>query len=253
MLPFTQAVLFLAVLILCGPMGCTSNPYSQFYVAKPQGASLKKDPYLVPNYSDPHVFGGLSPEADGRQMVENGYVMIGYSSFGAPYVDAGAAVKQAKKLKAKVVVLYPGGAQQGKPGQHSLSPLQTIGASVSPWLDPYFRPNASHSTYYDVLATYWVKHKPSIFGAWFNQQDWRGYRTLQARNGLLVTAVERDSPASKANILTGDVLNEINGSPLSIVNVHKVLEALAGKKVQVNLTRNGYTLDTFVQLNSKAY
>lgn len=253
MLPLVQTALLLAAILLLGLNGCASNPYSQFYVAKPQGAAVEKDPYLEPYYKEPLLFEGLSPESDSRQMIEDGYVMIGYSSFGAPYVDVAAAVKQAKKLKAKAVVLYPSGAQKGKPGQHSLSPVQTVGAAISPWFDPYFRPNPSHSTYYEVLATYWVKHKNTIFGAWFNQSGWHGYQTLQKSNGLLVTAVEKGSPAFKANIVKGDVLNEINGSALSIVNVHRVLESLAGKTVRVRLTRNGRNIDTVVQLNSKTY
>lgn len=253
MLPFAHTVLFLAALSLLGLNGCASNPYSQYYVAKPQAVSIEKDPYLEPNHGEPMLLDGFSPESDSQQMLEDGYVMIGYSSFGAPYVDATAAVKQARKLKAKAVVLYPGGALKGKSGQHSLSPVQTIGASLSPWFAPYFRPNPSHSTYYEVLATYWVKHKSPIFGAWFNQRGWHGYQTLEASNGLLVTAVERGSPAYKANIAKGDVLNEINGSALSIVDVHNVIETLAGEKVQVKLTRNGHDIDTVVELNSKTY
>jgi len=85
--------------------GCT-NPYSQFYQSNIGSASVEEIPTLIPHLGEPCCYRGFDPDSDSQDMLQNGYVMIGYSSFNSGSVGSSGAISQAKKLKAATVYIY---------------------------------------------------------------------------------------------------------------------------------------------------
>jgi hypothetical protein len=90
------------LLILFG--GCV-KPYSEFYTDQLGGRSISEFPSLVANEGDPQLYSTSDHERDGRALRENGYVLIGYSTFNAGAVDSEEAIRQAKKVGAAVVLI----------------------------------------------------------------------------------------------------------------------------------------------------
>ena len=92
----------LLLLILLG--GCV-NPYSQFYTDQLGGRSINEFPILIANKGDPQLYSTRNHERDGLALRENGYVLIGHSTFNAGAVDSEEAIRQAKKVGAAVVLI----------------------------------------------------------------------------------------------------------------------------------------------------
>ncbi|WP_017317879.1 HhoA/HhoB/HtrA family serine endopeptidase [Mastigocladopsis repens] len=72
---------------------------------------------------------------------------------------------------------------------------------------------------------------------------------LQAERGILIARVLRGSPADRAGLLAGDVIQEINNQPVTTANaVQQLIEQSGvGANVQMQLQRNGKTVQLTVQ------
>lgn len=70
------------------------------------------------------------------------------------------------------------------------------------------------------------------------RRSWRRYRR---GSGLLVVAVEDGSPASRAGILVGDVLVEINGEPVAD-DLPEVVARSVGEMLRLRISRGGEML-----------
>lgn len=104
---------------------------------------------------------------------------------------------------------------------------------------------------YRSIASFWRQLKPAIFGVRYSPipEDLR--ISLQRNTGAYVSAVIQDSPAFKANILTGDIIIQIADTPISSMQeTSEPIRAHAGQKIPFKVIRNGQTLDIDVQLNS---
>src|SRR5208337_4473772 len=87
---------------LIGGFAC-ARPYAQYYHDNMQGQDIS---ILIFATGEPTAFRGNDPEVDNMKMVEDGYWMLGYSSFTGPQQHENQAIEQAKQLKASVVVIY---------------------------------------------------------------------------------------------------------------------------------------------------
>ena len=83
--------------------GCT-NPYSRFYVGRP-GNLLDVSNIIVP-LDEPKLKRGYDPDVDEKNMLENGYLLIGFSSFNAGEVSENGALEQARRVQADTVYVY---------------------------------------------------------------------------------------------------------------------------------------------------
>ena len=75
------------------------------------GVALTKLPIVIISADAPKLFRGNDLEVDCQQMLEDvmledGYDLVGYSSFNAANVGERGALNQAKKVHASVVILY---------------------------------------------------------------------------------------------------------------------------------------------------
>lgn len=169
---------FCIILLVVSLFGC-ANPFTQYNA----DSGLPKDRFIIPSDS-PMIFGGSDPQEDGKKMFENGYALVGYSSFWkGGSLDWEDAKIQAKKVGAEIVFCYSkykdtvsgvyplitpdvrtstttsSGSIYGSGGYGTYSgsgTTTTYGTNTT--FIPY---NISRS---DYLATYWGKTKPPVLG-----------------------------------------------------------------------------------------
>ncbi|MDQ5811019.1 MAG: PDZ domain-containing protein, partial [Actinomycetota bacterium] len=70
-------------------------------------------------------------------------------------------------------------------------------------------------------------------------------RGADVETGLVIAAVEEDSPAERGGLLVGDVLVGVDDEPLD--GFESLLEALGGDAVRLRVMRGGKI--TFVEVN----
>lgn len=97
-LKFMTVFLLLALL-----QGCTA-PFADFY----HGKDIAKLPFAVLPTGEPKLIRGNDQNQDSLEMLENNYMLVGYSLFAAArgVIDENGAVIQAKKVNASVAILY---------------------------------------------------------------------------------------------------------------------------------------------------
>lgn len=76
---------------------------------------------------------------------------------------------------------------------------------------------------------------------------------LRRADGIVVESVANGSPAADARIAPGDVLIAIDGEPfVDVTAVPALVTSLAGRRVGIDLLRNGTPFSVIVQLNPAA-
>jgi hypothetical protein len=183
------------------------------------GKRVSDIPDVIPNSGAPRVFRGTDFDADDVGYLEDGYVPIGYSDFYGDDADESAALEQAKRLNASFVVLY----------SHRVDDDSEFGAK------------------------YWVKTKPRIFGAVCVALSGKKSE-LQHEPGVLVFAVVRDTPASRAAIRRGDIITRIGTDDVPDVSSYKrLIDRYAGQQVSVEFVREGQLYRSTVTLLPRPY
>ncbi len=248
--------------------GCAA-PFSKFYHDQTKGADISNNQRFIISNNEPEMFQGGNQKQDAQAMFENGYLMIGYSSFNAGNVNTQGAIIQAKKVHASRVLIY----SKYTNTVSGLLPLtlpnnQTSNTSFSGSVygsGNYvnYTGNAVTTTYgtrttyipynvnrSDFLATYWVKLKPLIFGAAVKDLTNELRREIQSNKGILISAVVKGSPAFQADIFKGDILKKIeNVEFYDAASFNKKIKQFAGKKVKLIIYRNGKEIEKNILLN----
>jgi hypothetical protein len=228
------------------------NPYQEHFVPHAPGRGVP-----LPPPPSPTLFRGSDFQADELAMLENGFMLLGASIFADGGGDARQAVEQGKRVSAAAVIVY-GRSFEVFPGR----PL--------PWWpnlpDPSLKagengagigesmiaapPRAALAAGY--AATYWRKVEPTIFGAVLRALDRDEMARLSRRTGAVVEAVRVCTSAQAANILRGDVLVAIDGKPIrDVAAIDPYLDSIAGRKIHVDLLRNGRPRSIEVQLSQQ--
>lgn len=252
--------------------GCASG-YRQFYqtapwatpeaIAKVRSAPPPKTPALNHGGGDP------------RNMVDayarQGYVLIGYSSFnGGRTADDDDAVAQGEKVGADVVVVidpkYTGSVTSSVPiTTPTTNTSYTTGSATAygPGGVATAYGNATTTTYgtqtsyvpltvnrYDYAALYFVK-KHYIFGVNYRNPNDDERRQLQSNKGVYVMSVVMDTPAFRADILPGDIIVAIDGTPVyGQQSCSDLLEQRRDRTIDVSILRSGQTLQKSVSLGN---
>jgi hypothetical protein len=211
----------------------SENPYTKSYVNKGRPSIA-----LQPDPDGPKIYRGESQVEDYKRMLENGFDMLGYSSFQGTDVPPEQATEQAKSIKADLVLLYA--ERKGK------TPL-------SVQLDQARKKardganEAQNQKLYQYFASYWVKLAPPLIGVHVEASA-QGDR----RSGLRVMAVVRGSPAARAAIQEDDVLTRIGD--VAMDNPEALTQAAkryAGQTVDVLFKRGNSDGKTVMTLNSQ--
>ncbi|HWU35313.1 MAG TPA: PDZ domain-containing protein [Methylovorus sp.] len=228
------------------------NPYAETYVSHPQPATL-----LAPDPDGPKLYLGDKKEDDYKRMLEQGYDMLGYSSFESGDVAPELATQQARQVKADLVLVYTQ-LTGSTPASVKLQQLRQQAAAQKaatqkPAVDePKVSGNANAPVdeakqRYHYFASYWVKLAPPLIGVHVNGP------VAEGEPGLPVVAVVKQSPADKAGLVDGDVLTRLGEVNLDKPEaLTRAAKQYAGKTVEVDFRRSGSAGKTMITLNQRS-
>lgn len=243
--------------------GC-ENPYSKCYQDFTGGKNILQDPKYLISTESPKRINGSSIDKDDKAMMEDGYLMLGVSSFWASDINQNDALKQAKKIHASTVITYcdyketvSGVAPMTVPTtQTSYHSGSVYGSGMSANYSGTSTTYGSRTSYmpysfnrYDYYASFWTKKKPSRLGV--NLQDLTDEirKKIGSNKGVYVIVVEKGSPAFDSDILSGDVIRRINGQEIiDYKHFHNLLGKTSNSDIELEIFRDGQTIQKKVQL-----
>ena len=218
-----------------GSVGLASeNSYVKSYVSRGRPTIA-----LQPDPAGPKIYRGENQVGDYKLMLENGFDMLGYSSFKGQDIAPEKATVQAKNIKADLVLLYAEKKGGTPVGVQIDQARKKTGDEVKTDRDQIL---------YEYFASYWVKLAPPLIGVHVESNI-----LDENRFGLRVIAVVKESPAAKAAIQEDDVLTRIGDialdKPEALTQAAKRYE---GKTVDVLYKRGDNEGKTTMTLNSRS-
>jgi PDZ domain-containing protein len=217
----------LAVATLLLLAGCATGPGTMAPSTKPVPPETSghyeivpgREPALVadlraaPPPAEPEIGDGKSVAADEQRLRAQSYMHIGTSHFPAADADARTkALRQGQQVGADRVIVYP-----------------AAGAG-------------------DLVVAYYVRFKLP-FGATFRDLRPAEMSELGTGGGVAIGSVVDDSPASRANLLAGDIVLKCDDKAIiDRADFQSRLRAKAGRPVNLTIVRNGETLQRMVRL-----
>jgi hypothetical protein len=253
--------------------GCASNPYKLTYTASVSDKVPKGEPAaLRPADGEARLLSSQDLRADGIKLLQGGYRPVGRSKFRGQYVDASLALEQAREIGVGVVLVM-----QKHVGN------ETVSVAVQDWVpDRRIRVQESAQTQnsdsnvvqtqthesvttiegeyvtryepqtvetFDHSASYWKKAPPPILGIFASDLDDAERKAQQSNKGVLVKVLVQNSPAFRADILRGDIVRRLGTHEvLGTDDFFEQVSAQAGKKVELQLWRDGKILTKTVEL-----
>ncbi len=192
-------------------------------------AETGRDPATIaqmraaPAPASPELEPGKTQAGDHGRQTARGYVHIGTGYFPDTRGDAQSirdeAIRQGQAVGADRVLLY----------------APTADAPTRDW-----------------IATYYV-HFQLPFGATFRDLGSEERATLGADGGVALGSVINGTPASRANLMAGDIVLKCDGKPIADrAGFQTLLKARAGRSVTLTIVRNGETLQRIVRLGVMA-
>lgn len=199
------------------------NPYEHAYVSrakepdKPQGI--------------PKLFAGTDKVADYYLLLEDGYDLLGYSSFESGDVPPEQALTHAAKLNADLVLVY-------HVGIDNLANLKARrGSGVE---------KGHNGTLYEYFASYWFKLPMPLLGLHVQRER------PDEDAGLEVLAVVKQSPAAVSGLQRGDVLTRIGDVELhQPEQLAMAAQRYSGQSVEIIGRRDDVPFKLNVTLNRR--
>ena len=251
-----KTLLFSALLIVIP--GC-SNPYSQFYTDYTEGMNVLENPRFIISTGEPRLVQGSNIDQDEQRMLEDGYILLGISSFNVAKINQSKAIEHAKKIHADTVIVY----SQYTDTRSGSMPLtvpdtQTTyhSGSIGGLGGGFATYSGSSTTYgtkttympysvqrYDYLATFWIKAKPYRLGIYFEDLTPELRKSIESNKGTYIAVVVKDSPAFNADLLTDDIIRKFND--VEVINKDhfaNLLGKYANPTVRLEILREGKTI-----------
>lgn len=245
--------------------GC-ANPYSTFYTDRTGGIDILENPKIIVPTDKPNLRQGSNIENDGMRMLENGYILLGVSSFNAGTTNQNLAIQHARKVYADTVIVYsqytntlsgsmPLTVPDTQTSYHSGSIYGSgggfanySGSSTTYGTSTTYMPY--HVRRYDYCATFWIKAKPPSLGIHFDNLTDEFRRKVGSNKGVYIIVVVKDSPAFDADLLNGDIIRKCNN--IEVTNRSRFIELLnenKGQQIELEIFRDGKTIVKQIQLN----
>jgi len=273
----------LTVLLCFGLAGCATfqNPFSEYYEDRTGGIDVSKSGNVILPIGEPKIIHGMDKKADEEKMWEEGYNLLGFSSFISGNATKEQLIAQAKKVKAEVVFMYAdyantiSGAVPLTLPDNQIITTNSMGTSNSSGNIYGYQGSASYSgrgsysgnststiygtkttfipfsqNRYACFAIYWIKMKKSVFGAIAIDLTSEQREKIGTNKGVFVRAVVNDSPAFNADIFKGDIITKVNDEDVFGSNsLNDITYKNIGKKVTLTIIRNDKTLTKEIQLS----
>ena len=269
---YTRILIYLSLPLVTIVAGC-ANPYQKFYHDQLFGRHVNEVPSLEVTTASPSLYSTENMPRDNQAMVENGFALIGYSTFNSGPVDSNKAMDHAKNVGAVVVIVQSRythtvtgsvpytvqnpdqtvttmtqGNIYGSGGYSNFSgtSISTVPGGSTTYQMPYSIDRS------DFVATYWVKRKPPALGIIVADLPDTLRQKLQRNRGVVVLAVLKGSPAFTADILKGDVVVGIDGDTTNDSRSFlEVITKYLGKPVTIKIIRDGKPMEISLTLNKK--
>lgn len=236
--------------------GCT-NPYSKFYQDLTGGKNILEEPRFIISMDEPKLRQGFDPNNDARNMLENGYCLIGQSCFNAGNVNQNGAVEQAKIVHADTIIVYnkythtlSGSMPVTTPTYNSGTIYGSRGGmatySGTSYTTNYVPYNVAR---YDYYATYWVKMKPPRLGIHYKDLTNELRQKVGSNKGVYIIVVIKNSPAFNSDLLSGDIIRRVNGTEvIDEKHFHNWLKETNPSVIELEIFRNGENINKKIQL-----
>lgn len=243
-----QHAFMIAALITSPAIKAEDNPYATHYQAQNQGNlhSLQANP-------EPQIFSGTRRDQDNINMLENGYDLMGASSFESTEVPAEQALNHGRAIQADSILVYFKKAGNTTPA----SRMEVIKEAAKKGQALTEKDMAVDPAKYRYYATYWAKLPPPLLGVHviklIPRQSGQAPEESNTENtrsdGVRVIAVIHGSAAEKAGVLRGDQLLSINQEKVDdAAQLSSLVRKYRGKSVNLQLERQGEPLSIEVQL-----
>ncbi len=217
------------------------NLYALHYQAQGKGG-------LVSMQTEPatELLSGTRKQEDNISMLEQGYDLMGLSSFEAGDVPPEQALVHGKEIKADKVLVYVAKSRNST----SIGQMEFIREARKAGKE-LTEQDLQELPQYRYYASYWAKLPAPLMGVHVIKLVPKDEDTAPA-DGVNVVAVIQGSPAFKAGLQRGDVLLRLGGNP---VNKPEELSALVfglqGQIVPVEILRGGEAKALEVQINKR--
>lgn len=226
------------------------NAYAEQPLENPYATSYTKRVDAAPNktpVTEVKIFKGQDRDADYLRLLEDGYDMLGTSSFKAGVVPPpDQAVAQARTVNADVVLVYTNRFGKVPDAVKMDAARNKLRKEVTGDGVQETRAVGNMEYSFEYLATYWSKLPPPALGLHV-----RDRAESDKAAGVPVVAVIKASPAAAANIRRGDAVLKIGeietNSGDDLVNA---VMAQRGKTVEVAWSRDGSVMRTPVTLGA---
>jgi membrane-associated protease RseP (regulator of RpoE activity) len=233
--------------------GC-ANGYSKFYQSSsPPPPSATQ---FLPYEGEPRIVAsGGDAAADSMRMFEDGYGLVGVSSFVGPPENQKGAIEQAKKVGAAVII-FRSKYQSTVSGSIPITTPTTQTSYTSGTVNAY----GGTGTYSGTTTTYGTQTTDIPYSVdrydqaayYFKPLERKGLgisvmplpveqrQKLGTNKGVVIRAIRKGSPAFAADILPGDIVLSVNER--AVFDVPSALDALTaarGSTANLLMVRNG--------------
>ena len=203
---------------------------------------------------DTKIMRGWEQKTDNIKMLENGYDLMGNSSFTGPNTSPNLALEHAKLIKSDMVLVYDRQIndssrstmiKKAREKARKANQVKEIGNLTEIEIndDDLIDKNVK----YEINATYWVKLPKPTFGAHFIKL--KSNKDSELINGVQVIAVIKGSPAEIAGILRNDSITSITedfvNKPEDLISA---IRKNKGKLIEVGYIRDGKKYKVNVKL-----
>lgn len=262
-----------AFLLLAMVAGC-GNLYHEHYLSLLDRRNQDEASRILPARVPPKVVSSRNLKEDSLRMREDGYLLVGHSSFNSTYLDEGQALDQARKVGAEVVlvnqryintVTQSVPMSQWVPGQQENHQETTViqqGAATptiiqrqsSTQLEGQYQTTYvdENVDYYEYDATFWAPSKQSPIGVLVKPLDGASRSLVGSNKGVRVRAVVKDSPAYEADILRDDILVSLGEDLIRDPNqFFQLVKDAQGQEVPIQLYRGGKPMVVKVRIGKE--
>jgi len=264
---------------LLSTLSACQSGFEKFYTP---AASSTSPAIVLPSPATPQMYAHSNDlNADGKRLREQGYILIGTSSFYGPAnrSNANQALQQGKKVGASLVLVKSEymDTLSGVVPYTVTGPQQVATVNTTGTVNAYDTGGYATGTYnstgtvtmpgttttnflpYSIprntfFASYWAKRDTAkmVLGAFLVPLPDEIRRQLQRNTGLLIDVVVVGTPAFRANILKGDVVLRLNNEDVvDAAGFHDQLSRFAGQTVQLSLMRGNESRTVSLTLNPR--